>query len=451
MDFGALPPEVNSRRMYSGPGPATLHAASASWEGLAAELHAAASGYQSVVSGLTDDSWTGPSSMSMVAAVMPYLTWMRLTATRCEDAATKATAAAGAYETAFAMTVPPSMVTANRVRLRTLIATNIFGQNTPAIMATEAEYSEMWAQDATAMYGYAANSASASALSHFKSPPQTTNPNGTANQARVVGQTTATQAGASSQKAATHAISSVPQALQDLSTPGSSSAAGTAAGVGASGATSPLSALSNLTDVSTKTASNGSSISAGTASGLLTGAASGFGSGNIYDALGLGSDVIGLGSDMAGLGADGGGLGADGGGIGMDVYGLQLDLEGAGSIVGAEGSGHLPGLGGLGDMDGLGSLGLGHPLGVDGGAAAGIGQADALGTLSVPPSWTDALGVVTPTPVADANVMPGGWGAMPGHGMSKLPLGGMVGRESDGAAQRIGFRASMIPRSPAAG
>ncbi|HEY0225584.1 MAG TPA: PPE family protein [Mycobacterium sp.] len=444
MDFGALPPEVNSRRMYSGPGPATLHAASASWDGLAAELHAAASGYQSVVSGLTDDAWTGPSSMSMVAAVMPYLTWMRLTATRCEDAATKATAAAGAYEMAFAMTVPPPMVTANRVRLRTLIATNIFGQNTPAIMATEAEYSEMWAQDATAMYGYAANSASASALSRFKSPPQTTNPTGAANQA------TQSAAGSGSQTT-TQLTSSVPEALKELSTPGESTAMGTAAGLGSSGASTPLSALSNLTDASSSGAVKSASVGTGSATGLLTGAASGFGSGNIYDALGLGSDVIGLGSDMAGLGADGGGLGADGGGIGMDVYGLQLDLEGAGSIVGAEGSGHLPGLGGLGDMDGLGSLGLGHPLGVDGGAAAGIGQADALGTLSVPPSWTDALGVVTPTPVADANVMPGGWGAMPGHGMSKLPLGGMVGRESDGAAQRIGFRASMIPRSPAAG
>jgi len=35
------------------------------------------------------------------------------------------------------------------------IATNILGQNTPAIAATEAQYMEMWAQDAAAMYGYA--------------------------------------------------------------------------------------------------------------------------------------------------------------------------------------------------------------------------------------------------------------------------------------------------------
>jgi hypothetical protein len=87
MDFGALPPQVNSGRMYIGPGPATLLAASAGWEALAAELHAAASGYQSVISGLTDESWMGPSSMSMVAAVTPYLTWMRATAAQCEEAA----------------------------------------------------------------------------------------------------------------------------------------------------------------------------------------------------------------------------------------------------------------------------------------------------------------------------------------------------------------------------
>ena len=41
----------------------------------------------------------------------------------------------------------------------TLIATNVLGQNTPAIAATEAQYAEMWAQDAEAMYGYAASSA----------------------------------------------------------------------------------------------------------------------------------------------------------------------------------------------------------------------------------------------------------------------------------------------------
>jgi PPE-repeat protein len=130
MDFGALPPEVNSGRMYVGPGPATLLAASAGWDGLAAELQTAASGYQSAISSLTDESWIGPSSMSMAAAVTPYLVWMNATAAQCEEAATKAAAAAGAYETAFAMTVPPPLVAANRVQLATLIATNILGLRT---------------------------------------------------------------------------------------------------------------------------------------------------------------------------------------------------------------------------------------------------------------------------------------------------------------------------------
>ena len=53
------------------------------------------------------------------------------------------------------------MIAANRTQLASLVATNIFGQNTPAIAANEAQYGEMWAQDATAMYGYAANSAAA--------------------------------------------------------------------------------------------------------------------------------------------------------------------------------------------------------------------------------------------------------------------------------------------------
>jgi PPE-repeat protein len=38
--------------------------------------------------------------------------------------------------------------------LATLIATNVLGQNVPAIAATESQYGQLWAQDATAMYGY---------------------------------------------------------------------------------------------------------------------------------------------------------------------------------------------------------------------------------------------------------------------------------------------------------
>ena len=110
-DFGVLPPEINSARMFSGPGFGPLLSAAA-WNGLAAELSATAAAYESVITGLSGEAWIGPAS---------------------------------------AATVPPSAIAANRAALATLVATNFLGQNTPAIAATEAQYAEMWAQDAAVL------------------------------------------------------------------------------------------------------------------------------------------------------------------------------------------------------------------------------------------------------------------------------------------------------------
>lgn len=194
LSFGALPPEINSGRMYTGAGSGPLIAAAAAWDVLATEVGLAASGYQSVISELTSSAWIGPASASMVAAVTPYMAWLSATAACCEQAGMQARAAAAAYEAAFAMTVPPPVVAANRALLLALIATNFFGQNTPAIGAVEAQYAEFWAQDAAAMYGYAGSSALASQLSPFAVPPQTTDAAGGAEQAAAVAQAAATPA-----------------------------------------------------------------------------------------------------------------------------------------------------------------------------------------------------------------------------------------------------------------
>ena len=114
----------------------------------------------------------------MAAAAAPYLDWMTRTAAQAEQTATQGKAAAAAYEAAFAMTVPPAVIAANRTQLMALIASNVFGQNTAAIAATETAYAEMWAQDAAAMYGYAGSSAAATTLTPFTTPPPTTNPAG---------------------------------------------------------------------------------------------------------------------------------------------------------------------------------------------------------------------------------------------------------------------------------
>ncbi len=174
MDFATLPPEVNSGLMYAGPGSGPIIAAAACWDSLAAEVSSAAGDYGSVISDLTSGPWRGPASASMVAAAAPYVSWMNATAAQAEQAANQAKAAASAYDTAFTATVPPPVIAANRTLLASLISTNILGQNTPAIAATEAHYAEMWAQDAAAMYGYAGSSVAASTLTPFVAPPATT-------------------------------------------------------------------------------------------------------------------------------------------------------------------------------------------------------------------------------------------------------------------------------------
>src|ERR1700748_14713 len=161
MFYAAFPPEINSGRIYAGPGSGPLVTAAIAWDGLATELQSTAASYSSVVSTLTSGPWLGPTALSMTAAVTPYLTWIRGTAAQAAETANQATAAASAFETAFAAHVPPEEIAANRSQLAMLVATNVVGQNTSAIAATEAQYGEMWAQDAEAMYGYAGSSAAA--------------------------------------------------------------------------------------------------------------------------------------------------------------------------------------------------------------------------------------------------------------------------------------------------
>ncbi|WP_057321547.1 PPE family protein, partial [Mycobacterium tuberculosis] len=213
VDFGALPPEINSARMYAGPGSASLVAAAKMWDSVASDLFSAASAFQSVVWGLTVGSWIGSSAGLMVAAASPYVAWMSVTAGQAELTAAQVRVAAAAYETAYGLTVPPPVIAENRAELMILIATNLLGQNTPAIAVNEAEYGEMWAQDAAAMFGYAATAATATeALLPFEDAPLITNPGGLLEQAVAVEEAIDTAA-------ANQLMNNVPQALQQLAQP----------------------------------------------------------------------------------------------------------------------------------------------------------------------------------------------------------------------------------------
>lgn len=346
MDFAALPPEINSGRMYSGPGCGSMLAASAAWDGLAAELDSTAASYQSVILEMTGAAWLGPASVAMAAAAAPYVAWLTTAAALCEQAATQATAAAAAYEVAFAMTVPPPVVAANRTLLMSLIATNILGQNTPAIAATEAAYGEMWAQDAGAMYAYAGASAVASALPPFTSPPPTTNPAGAAGQVAAVAQ--ATSAGEGSQL-----LSAVPNALQGLALPSPAAVASLP---------SFLQLLSLLSPVNLTVASASTAI---TSTGMA-GSYAGLGYAAHYDPDGAGK--------------------------------LDAILERLGAVPGGSGPGALVPLG-LADLAAGGSS---APA-----LSAGVARASSIGALSVPPSWTAATAPIRLVAVALPNALAG--------------------------------------------
>lgn len=233
IDFGAFPPEFNSARMYAGPGPISLMAAAAAWDGLATELCSATSCYRSVIAGLTTGRWLGPSSLTMASAFAPYMAWTAGAAARAAEAAGQARLAVEVYEAAFVMTVPPPAIAANRVRLATLIATNFFGQNSAAIAATEAEYGEMWAQDAAAMYQYAAGSAAACDVTPFNPPPNVTDPAGCASQSGAVAQA---ETLAVTHSSLSNVVSKVPNALHTLASP--MTVSGDGGGAGAAGGSS---------------------------------------------------------------------------------------------------------------------------------------------------------------------------------------------------------------------
>ncbi|QNI08241.1 PPE family protein [Mycobacterium kubicae] len=219
MSFAAMPPEVNSARMYAGPGAGSMLTAAAAWDALAVDLNSTALSFHSVISGLIAGPWLGPSAAAMTAAALPYAAWLSATAEQAEQAASQAKAAASAYEAAYAMTVPPALVAANRTQLGALVATNVLGQNTPAIAATEAQYGEMWAQDATAMYGYAASSAAATALTPFTEPPPPVSPAGLLTQAATLAQTAGNCAATEIINALNQLTSAVPGALAGIVDP----------------------------------------------------------------------------------------------------------------------------------------------------------------------------------------------------------------------------------------
>lgn len=369
IDFGALPPEINSTRMYAGPGPFSLMAAAVAWDALAAELHAAASCYRSVIAGLTTGRWLGPSSLTMASAYAPYMAWMAGAGARAAETAGQARLAVEVFEAAFAMTVPPPAVAANRAQLATLVATNFLGQNSASIAATEAEYVEMWAQDAAAMYAYAAGSAAACEVTPFTPAPNVTNESGAAQQAAAVGKATSE----TEQANLANVVSKVPNSLHQLSSP-----------MKVTADTGP--------DLGGTIGNAGSGAGDAANSSIMTGLASGI-PGAIPSAFSAAATPLyGMSSIL---------------GIAQTAQGLAK-AAGDGVMAAASGAASAASSG----AGALGSLGSG--------IFGSLGKAAMLGPLAVPASWTSVIpaahSAVSALPainLAGANVPPSVMGSLP--------------------------------------
>src|SRR6201992_509433 len=228
MSFMMFPPELNSSLMYSGAGSGPLMAAASAWSELAADLESTAASYQAVLAQLTGTTWSGPTSARMAAATAPYVDWLAATAGQAAQTSAQAQFAAAAYEGAFAGTVPPAVIAANRALLAVLVATNFLGQNTPAIAATEAQYMEMWFQDGLTMDTYATLAQQAVVLPQ-QTPAPSPSDGGTSANAAAAAQSTANSASSTGTNLAT-ALQNLFPSLSSNSTSsnGLSSAASTA-------------------------------------------------------------------------------------------------------------------------------------------------------------------------------------------------------------------------------
>ncbi len=363
-DFAARPPEVNSTLMYSGAGAGPMMAAASTFGTLSSELSTNAAAYESIIQQLTGSEWTGPSATAAAASAQQNIEWLQTTSVQLQEAAAKATASAAAYEAAFSATIPPPVVYANRAQLAALVATNILGQNTPAIAANEAMYGEFWAQDATAMSTYAVNAATAAQVTPLTEPTQSTNPGGAGAQAAAV---SSAVNGNATNSSLNGLLGNLQGSASSLATPAATSAASSAAGGG----------------------------------GLMAAIQGFFGVGAVEDSI---NTVNVTGSWFLF--------------IGMSAIPLLSHFV-AGAPFGFTMSDATP----LGAGLGFGTTLAGSTSGVGGATLAGMGTASEVGGMSVPAGWSAGA----PGAAAETTLAGTGWTASVDEAATGMGGGGMNG------------------------
>ncbi len=164
-------------RLMSGAGPAPATAAAAAWASVAAAVSARSVFLQALLPRLAA-SWQAPETALMTRNVAIYLAHNEIMRTQALLASTRHTKQAADYSAALAGMAQLPEIELNHVTNAVLNATNFLGVNTAAIAANEAQYTAMWAQNATMMMTYLANSTANMTFEPFVPPKPVATPIG---------------------------------------------------------------------------------------------------------------------------------------------------------------------------------------------------------------------------------------------------------------------------------
>ena len=398
MSFSLFPPEINSALMFSGAGSGPLLSAAAAWNELATDLETTATSYQTAVTNLTTGPWLGPSSAQMAAATAPYIAWLQSTAATAAQTGAQAQVAAGAYQSAYASMVPLPEIAANRALLAELVSNNFLGQNTGAIATTEANYLDMWIQDALGMDTYQVNSQAAAALPQHTAAPQVAN-------------------GALAPAAAAAATPASSSSSVITGCSGTLRSSSACRGTAAAGPGGSLDLSSYLSTVAT-------GVSANPSAALLPV--------QVTYYMGM------LGSTPARMFMSSGSS-AGSGATGTLANMSDSLLGNVGKLVDSKAASVLGGVGGQLEKWGAG-------------IQASLASAHRVGGLSIPHSWHGAapeMARAAPTLPATSVAAPTMTGGLPGSPFSQGLMGALAGRGVTSLGSRVA--AKVMPRSPAGG
>jgi PPE-repeat protein len=346
----------------------------------------------------------------MATASEPYIAWLQTTSAEAAQTGAQAKAAAAAYQTAYTSMVPPPVISANRAALTTLVSNNFLGQNTGAIAQNEAEYLDMWIQDALGMdtYNQASTGASGALPAQSAAPMVTSGVD-----------PSAVAAAAAPAETADSFATAVINAIANLF----------GANLGATGAPAALTSLAGLDSFLPSVAT---AIAGDPSAALLP----------IQGVYYMGM----LGSTPARMFMSGGGSGA-GAGVSGDALASMKDslLGNVGKLIDDKASTVMSGVSGQ-----LSKWGAGIQSGIQ----AQMANAMHAGGLSVPHGWhtgAPGAGMERAAPLLPTNSVaaPSMSTGLPTSPFSQGLMGALAGRGMSAMGSRVA--AKVMPRSPAGG